>query len=84
MTYSLIITRKAQKQLAALPKNDYLRAKEKIENLAQQPRPAGAIKLTGRDAWRIRVGNYRIIYEIFDDQLIVKIIRVRHRKDAYD
>ena len=84
MTYCLLITRKSQKQLATLPKKDFLKTKEKIESLALNPRPPGAIKLTGREAWRIRIGNYRVIYEVIDDQLIVKVIKVGHRKDVYD
>jgi mRNA interferase RelE/StbE len=54
-----------------------------MEALADAPRPQGCSKLTGRDAWRIRVGDYRIIYEIFDDRRVVIVVVVGHRKDAY-
>ena len=84
MIYSIKILRKAQKQLLTLPKSDYLRVKDKIKSLAYDPRPSGCKKLTGREAWRVRVGNYRIIYQIDDNELIVTIIKIGHRKDVYD
>ena len=55
-----------------------------IAALAQNPRPKGVKKLKGRDGYRIRVGNYRIIYDIFDNELIIDIIALGHRKDIYD
>lgn len=52
--------------------------------LADDPRPTGVVKLAGDDnLWRIRIGNYRVVYEIYDDQLIVLVLRVAHRKDIY-
>ena len=54
-----------------------------IDKLALVPRPPGCKKLKGRDAYRIRIGEYRVIYEIHDDVLIVLIIRVAHRREAY-
>lgn len=83
MTYKLSIRRKAQKQLAKLPPNDYKKVKQSILDLAHDPRPPGSKKLKGRDGWRIRQGDYRIIYEIRDDQLIIIILDVGHRKDIY-
>lgn len=55
-----------------------------IENLAENPRPKGYKKLKGRTGYRIRVGNYRIIYEIFDDILLIDVIDLGHRKDIYE
>ena len=55
-----------------------------ISSLENNPRPNGHKKLKGRDGYRIRAGNYRIIYEIFDDILLVDIITLGHRKDIYD
>ena len=55
-----------------------------IENLAENPRPKGYKKLKGRTGYRIRVGNYRIIYEIFDDILLIDVIELGHRKDIYE
>ena len=63
MSYSILILRRAQKELAQLPDAAYERAKNAIRRLAQNPRPHGSRKLSGRDGWRIRVGDYRIIYE---------------------
>ena len=83
MTYKLFISRKAQKQLLKLPANDYQKVKQTILNLAINPRPAGSKKLKGRDGWRVRQGNYRIIYDIEDDVLIVTVLDTRHRKDIY-
>ena len=83
MTYKIFIRRKAQKQLAKLPANDYKKVKQTILNLAYEPRPAGSLKLKGRDGWRVRQGNYRIIYEIKDNELIITVIDIGHRKDIY-
>ena len=83
MTYKLYIRRKAQKQLAKLPLNDYKKVKQTILGLANNPRPPGSKKLTARDGWRVRQGNYRILYEIEDDRLIVTVLEVGDRKDIY-
>ena len=83
MTYKLFILRNAQKQLAKLPANDYRRIKSAILNLVDNPKPIGSKKLKGREAWRIRCGVYRIIYEICDDILTITIITIKHRKDVY-
>ena len=83
MTYKISIRRKAQKQLAKLPPKDYKKVKQVILNLVPDPRPSGSKKLKGRDGWRIRQGDYRIIYEIHDDQLIIIVLDIGHRKDIY-
>lgn len=83
MTYKLSILRRAQKQLAKISANDYKRVKQAILDLAQDARPPGSKKLKGRPGWRIRHGDYRIIYEIQDDQLIIIVLDVGHRKDIY-
>ncbi|MEW5948302.1 MAG: type II toxin-antitoxin system RelE/ParE family toxin [Thermodesulfobacteriota bacterium] len=54
-----------------------------IQGLSEDPRPSGVKKLTGRNAWRIRVGNYRVIYEIQDNSLVVLVVSVGHRKEIY-
>lgn len=84
MIYNLYILPKAQKELARLPKNDYERVKNKIQKLTEEPCPPGCIKLSGREAWRIRSGNYRIIYTIDDNILTVTVIKIGHRSDVYD
>jgi mRNA interferase RelE/StbE len=83
MIYNIKILTGAIKQLEKLPPIDYHAVKSKILSLSKNPRPVGYIKLKGRPAFRIRQGNYRIIYEIFDDFLLVRIIRIAHRKDVY-
>jgi mRNA interferase RelE/StbE len=83
MTYSIQILRRAQKELAQLPKQEYERIKEAVKNLSQDPRPQGCKKLTGREGWRIRVGDYRAIYEIDDEQQKLTVLHIGHRRDVY-
>jgi mRNA interferase RelE/StbE len=83
MTYDIAILRRAQRELQRLPHEDYERVREAIRALAQNPRPTGCLALTGRVGWRIRVGNYRVIYEINDVQHTVTILHVGHRRDVY-
>ena len=83
MTYTVEILRSAQKQLAKVDRQDQPRIITAIRELAQNPRPLGSKKLSGRDAWRIRVGAYRAIYEVHDDRLLVLVITIGHRKDVY-
>ncbi|MGF1540232.1 MAG: type II toxin-antitoxin system RelE/ParE family toxin [Pleurocapsa sp.] len=83
MSYAIFVFRGAQKTLAKLPKQDYQRVRAAIEDLAQTSRPRGCKKLTGRPAWRIRVGVYRIIYEINDRQQTITIVDIGHRRDIY-
>ncbi|MHC0064808.1 type II toxin-antitoxin system RelE family toxin [Nostoc sp. UIC 10890] len=84
MTYQIEISNRATKQLKKLSADIRDRVNEKILELADNPRPSGVVKLenTG-NKYRIRVGNYRILYEIQDDVLIVKVVRVGHRRDVY-
>jgi mRNA interferase RelE/StbE len=72
--YTAVLTKKAQKQLDKLSDNIAEPILEAIAGLEENPRPQGYIKLKGRDGYRIRVGNYRIIYDIFDTELIIDII----------
>jgi len=67
MSYAVQIFRQAQKELASLPPPVYPRVRDAIRDLANTARPAGCKKLTGRSGWRIRVGDYRVIYEIDDN-----------------
>lgn len=78
------IGRSAAKELESLPDQVIDRVAAKIDSLSMQPRPSGCKKLRGADdLWRVRVGDYRIIYVIDDTQSIVEIRVIRHRKDAY-
>ena len=83
MLYTIVITRRAQKELVALPPRDYERVRAAIRALAAIPRPPGCTKLTDRAGWRIRAGAYRVIYEIDDDQRVVTILHIGHRRDVY-
>ena len=83
MTYTLLITRRAQKQLADLPAEAYRRVKAAIANLAPTPRPAGCVKLVEREGWRIRVGDQRVLYSINDEAHVVTVVHVSKRSEAY-
>ena len=83
MTYAVSILRRAQKELADLPHDAYTRARDAIRELGVNPRPPGCAKLAGRDGWRIRVGNFRIIYETDDKSRTVTVLHVGHRRDVY-
>ena len=84
MSYRVVILKRAAKRLAKLPPKDYQKVKIAIRDLAVNPRPQGYLKLKGsNEKFRIRVGNYRVIYEIIDRELVVTVIDVGHRKDIY-
>jgi len=83
MSYQVAILRRAVKELARLPEKDRRRIEIDIESLATFPRSHDSKKLTGRDGYRIRSGDYRVVYEIDDRQRIVTILHVGHRKDVY-
>ena len=82
--YSLVIERAAEKDMQRLREDVHDRVSEAILQLKSNPRPHGSKKLTGMaGSWRIRVGDYRVLYDIADAVRIVRIYRVRHRKDVY-
>lgn len=83
MNYNVFILRCAKKELARFPAKTYERIKAAIWNLSQEPRPSGCQKLIGREGWRIRVGDYRVIYEINDVQHTVIVLHMGHRRDVY-
>lgn len=83
--FSIRFARSARKELEALPNSVVQRIFEKIEALAINPRPTGCKKLKGSmNLWRIRIGDYRVIYSILEKLIRVEIIAIRHRSDAYD
>ena len=82
--YQLVIDRYAQKQLGKISPPHFNRIIKAINELAENPRPAGYRKLTGRPGYRIRIGDYRIIYNIEDKILAVFLIDIGHRKKIYD
>ena len=81
--YSVLIAKSAAKELEAVPRKDRLRIVEKIHGLAIDPRPFGAEKLSGEDKYRLRQGDYRILYQIRDRELLVTVIRIGNRRDVY-
>lgn len=83
MIYDLAILCRAQREIQRLPHEDYERVREAIRALAKDPRPPGGLALRGRAGWRIRVGNYRVIYETNDMQHTVTSLHVGHRRDVY-
>jgi mRNA interferase RelE/StbE len=83
VSYTVRILPKAEKELGALEKTVYESVKRKVFDLAENPRPPGCRKLQDRIGWRIRVGNYRVVYEIDDAARIVTVLKVAHRKDVY-
>ena len=83
MNYDIQIRRKAQKSLTRIPEPFQSNIIEAISSLSDNPHPANSKKLTGRPAWRIRIGNYRAIYEINNQQLIILVLDIGHRKNIY-
>jgi mRNA interferase RelE/StbE len=83
MAYDIFILHRAQKELGDLPPKAYDRVRDEIRLEGQNSRPSTCVKLTGREGWRIRVGDYRIIYEIDDKKKIVTVLHVGLRKDVY-
>ncbi len=81
--YKVRVERKAQKKLSKIPEPYYSNIKAAILDLGNDPRPKGCKKLKGRDGYRTRVADYRIIYEIQDSILLVDVIDLGHRKDIY-
>ena len=83
--YAITFARSARKELEELDTTVVSRIFQKIEALAREPRPPGCRKLKGsRDLWRIRIGDYRVLYAVNDNECLVDIIAVRHRSKAYD
>ena len=83
MPSQVFILRRAQKELTTLPIEAYQRVRDAISALSEEPRPPGCVKLSGRDGWRIRVGLYRVIYEVDDQQRTLTVMHVGHRRDVY-
>jgi mRNA interferase RelE/StbE len=83
--YAIRFARSARKELERLDADLVERVFVRIENLAADPRPPGCRKLRGNsNLWRIRVGDYRVLYEILDPAITIDIIAIRHRREAYD
>jgi mRNA interferase RelE/StbE len=81
--YKIVVKRSVAKDLRPIPNKDVQRILKKIEQLAQDPRPPGSEKLSGEEKYRVRQGNYRILYTIEDEIVTVTVVKVGHRRDVY-
>jgi mRNA interferase RelE/StbE len=82
-SYSLLIKPSAIKELEALPTKDRRKIITRIEGLASEPRPHGCEKLSGLDQYRVRQGDYRVVYSVDDDVKVVLVVKVGHRRDVH-
>lgn len=82
-SYSIIIKKSAEKEFHPIPKKDRMRLIMKIRQLAMNPRPSGSEKLSGQHDWRVRQGDYRIIYSIDENKKTITIQKVGHRREVY-
>jgi mRNA interferase RelE/StbE len=81
--YKLTFKKSVTKDLRSISKQDLKRIIERFDELSNNPRPVGCEKLSGQERYRIRQGDYRIIYEIRDDVLVVVVVKVGHRREVY-
>jgi mRNA interferase RelE/StbE len=82
-SYKIVIKKSAAMEIESIEKKDRIRIVEKIRSLASDPHPVGSKKLSGQDKCRIRQGNYRILYQVLNEELVINVIKVRHRRDIY-
>jgi len=82
-SYSVLIKRAAARELEALPEKPHRQLAAKIQALAANPRPTGCERLSGAELYRIRQGDYRVVYDIQDAVLTVLVVRVGHRREAH-
>ena len=82
--YKLLFKRSVTKDFRQIPKHDVAAILQRIETLTSDPRPNGSEKLSGQDRYRVRQGVYRIIYEIIDEQLVVTVVKIGHRREVYN
>jgi mRNA interferase RelE/StbE len=82
-SYSVLLKRSVLKDLDPVAARDCQRIMERIRSLGDDPRPMGCEKLSALERYRVRVGDYRIVYSIEDAQLVVWVVRVGHRRDVY-
>ena len=81
--YRLVFRKSVARDLGRIPNHDLKRILVTLESLSEDPRPVGIEKLSGNERYRVRQGNYRIIYEINDNEVVVVVVKVGHRKDIY-
>lgn len=83
VSYSVVIKRSAEAELRAIPKPDLRRVTGRMRRLAADPRPPGSEKLSGQDRYRLRQGDYRILYAIDDERKTVTVVKIGHRREVY-
>jgi mRNA interferase RelE/StbE len=81
--FDLVFKESVSKDLKEISKQDVERILKRIDALRDEPHPRGSVKLSGKEYYRVRQGNYRIIYEILDSQLVVIVIKGVHRREIY-
>ncbi len=82
--YEVLLERRAEKDLKRLTRDVFERVVSRLRSLSEDPKPSGSRKITGsKNDWRVRVGEYRIIYEIDDRKKAIRVMRIRHRKEVY-
>ena len=82
-SYRIVIKKSAAKEIERIEKLDRIRIVEKISSLASDPHPAGSKKLSGQNKYRIRQGNYRILYQVINEALVINVVKVGHRRYIY-
>ena len=82
-SYDLVVKKSAERELHALPKQDLRRVTERLQNLSHNPRLPGSEKLSGHDQYRIRQGDYRIVYAIDGAAHMVTLVKIGHRREVY-
>jgi mRNA interferase RelE/StbE len=81
--YKVVFRKSVAQDLRRIPKRDLRRILSTIDSLSEEPRPRGIEKLSGQEKYRVRQGNYRIIYEIKEDEVVVVVVKVGHRRNVY-
>lgn len=83
-SYKVVVKKSAQKEIIKLPKAYRTKVLISVEKLSENPRPHGCEKIRGsKSSYRLRVGDYRVIYTVYDSQLVVSVVRAQHRKEVY-
>ncbi len=83
VAYKIFFKKSVEKDFKVIPKKDLVKILERIEALAEDPRPPGCEKLSGQQKYRLRKGRYRILYSVQDDELTIWVVKVGHRKNIY-
>lgn len=85
MRYVVLLESRAEKELKSLPEGVFKRVDTKLQVLSLNPRPRGVAKLKGKESegWRLRIGDYRLLYQIDDKENIIRIYRIKHRREVY-